>query len=272
MTDKPAIDGWVNPILGDPPSHELSYLFPAVAERRKKALSAEDMIEMMDRNGVEKSVLCVGYGGRDDMAWVRETIRDHPDRYAASLLVDPRKGMEAVRALESAVKDDGFVMARAIAFETQLPYDHAAYYPVYAKCVELDIPIGLNVGIPGPRVPGKHQHPLALDEVCYFFPDLKIIMSHGGDPWADLCVKLMLKWPNLYWMSSAFAPKHIPEAIVNFANTRGADKIMWASDYPLLTMERCIEEIGAMPFRDDERRRKYLGDNARRVILGQDAT
>jgi uncharacterized protein len=87
-------------------------------------------------------------------------------------------------------------------------------------------------------------------------------MQHGGEPWADLCVKLMLKWPNLYYMSSAFAPKHLPAEIVQFMNTRGAHKVMFASDYPLLDFERCLKEIAEMPFRDEERRRRFARDNA----------
>lgn len=178
--------------------------------------------------------------------------------------------MNAVRELDHAVRDCGVRMARVIALYTQLPYHHAAYFPVYAKCAELGIPIGVNVGIPGPPVPGRHQDPLNLDDVCAFFPELTIVMSHGGDPWADMCVKLMSKWPNLYYMSSAYAPKRIPAPVVEFMNGRGADKVMWASDYPVLTFERCRDDIAQMPFKDDERRRKFAYANALRMFFGKD--
>jgi predicted TIM-barrel fold metal-dependent hydrolase len=79
----------------------------------------------------------------------------------------------------------------------------------------------------------------------------------------------MLKWKNLYYMTSAYAPKHLPKAIVHYMNTRGPDKVMFASDYPLLGLDRCAREIEKMEFRDEERRRKFAGDNARRVILGE---
>ena len=217
-------------------------------------------------------MLCCGYGtidGQADEAWVLNAMDKYPDRFVGSAAVDPRTGMDAVRKVERLVKDNGFKMARMVAFEIGLPYGHPAYYPVYAKCAELDVPIGLNVGIPGPLIAGAVQDPLPLDEICAFFPTLKVIMQHGGDPWVEVCAKLLLKWPNMYYMTSAWAPKRIPPQIMHLANSRGGDKIMWASDYPLLTFERCAAEIEAMPFKTEELREQFASGNARRVILGE---
>jgi hypothetical protein len=151
--------------------------------------------------------------------------------------------------------------------ETQLHYNDAAYYPVYAKCIELGVPVGLNVGFPGPQVPSKYQDPLAVDDVAAFFPELVIVLQHGGEPWVDTCVKLMVKWPGIHYMSSAIAPKHIPAAIIAYANTRGADRIMFASDYPLLTHERCMREARALPFRDADRFTKFVATNAQALFF-----
>jgi predicted TIM-barrel fold metal-dependent hydrolase len=270
VTSYPVVDAWVNPNFGPPSSDELDvgYLFPGLRERWERGTTLPQLIEEMDEAGVDKAVLCAGYGEVDDFDWVEKAVETHPDRFISSVVVDPRGGSKELRRVEHLVTQRGYRMVRSLAFETQIPYDHPYYFPLFAKCEELGVPIGLNVGIPGPLVPGKHQHPLALDEVCHFFPDLVVVMSHGGEPWADLCVKLMLKWKNLYYMSSAFAPKHIPKPIVDYMNTRGADKIMFASDYPLLGFDRCMAEIEAMPFRDEERRRKFMGGNAARVLFG----
>jgi len=106
-----------------------------------------------------------------------------------------------------------------------------------------------------------------VDEVCYHFPELKFIMRHGAEPWVDLAVKLMLKWPNLYYSTSAFAPKYYPDAIVHYANTRGADKILYAGYYPQgLSLERIFSELPQVGFRDEAIWRKFLSDNARRVL------
>ena len=267
----PLVDAWVNPNLGTPadPRYDVEYLFPELAERWRRKTTLPEMIEQMDAAGVGISVLCSGYGGVDgvdDVGWVLEAREKHPDRFLVSHAVDPRRGMDAVREAERMVKDHDCRLIRMVGFEIGLPYSHPAYYPVFAKCAELNVPVGLNVGIPGPLIAGAVQDPLPIDEICAFFPDLKIVMQHGGEPWIDVCVKLLLKWPNVYYMTSAFAPKRIPERILQLANSRGGEKVMWASDFPLLTFDRCAAEIAEMPFRDEERRKNFARDNALRIL------
>ena len=118
------------------------------------------------------------------------------------------------------------------------------YYPVYAKCIELDLPIAINTGIPGPPMPGKCQDPMYLDEVCVFFPELKLVMAHGADPWWDVAIRLMIKYRNLYLQTSAYAPRYFPPQLIHFMNTRGQDKIMFASDHPVLVVRALREGSG----------------------------
>ena len=130
----------------------------------------------------------------------------------------------------------------------QVPLNDKKMYPIYAKCVELDIPIFVYAGVPGPRIRFEPQYVGLLDEVCWFFPELKIITRHGGEPWTELMVKLLLKWPNLYYSTSAFAPKHYNEDIIDFANTRGADKIIYAGYFPMgLSLDRIFSELPERP-------------------------
>ena len=91
-------------------------------------------------------------------------------------------------------------------------------------------------------------------------------MRHGAEPWEKLAWKLMLKWPNLYYMPSAFAPKHYPSEIIEYANKRGADKVMYAGYFPAgLTLERIFTEMPNVPFRDAVWP-KFLRENALRVF------
>jgi uncharacterized protein len=140
--------------------------------------------------------------------------------------------MRAVRLLESLVRD-GHVLIRLLSLQTQLCCNDAALYPVDANCVELGVPVGLSVGFPGPRVPSKYQDPMPIDDMAEFFPEFMIVLQHGGEPWADVCVKLMVKWSNISYTSSAIALRHIPQDIIYYVNARGADRVMFASDYPL---------------------------------------
>jgi predicted TIM-barrel fold metal-dependent hydrolase len=148
----------------------------------------------------------------------------------------------------------------------QVPISDRRYYPVFQACVDIDVPIILNAGIPGPRVPGACQDVMHFDQVCYDFPELRVVMRHGAEPWQELAVKLMLKWPNLYYMTSGFAPRYYPQEILDFVNTRGRDKVMYAGYFPMgLSLRRIFEELPAVPLKD-EVWPKFLRDNAARVF------
>lgn len=260
------IDCWMN-VPGCAPDPSASYLFPGMAERWAKQMTPTELVEEMAAGGVARAVLVSGWGEYDSVSWVRQALKEYPDIFTASHIVDPRGGLKTLQLIDHLVRDEGYKSIRMLAFDTQVGYDDARCYPIYGKCAELAAVLCLNVGMAGPRVPSRCQHPLALDEICHHFPELKLVMAHGGEPWEALCVKLMLKWPNLYYMTSAFAPRYIPEAIVKFLNTRGKDRILWASDHPIITFQRCLEDIPAMTFRDDETKACFLGGNAKRLFF-----
>jgi uncharacterized protein len=217
----------------------------------------------MDTHGVARGMVNVGSEVRDEP---RRAVREHPDRFIPSVDVDPRGGMDAVRRIRQF--HDEFDIRAVTSFPAgcATAIDEAPYYPIYATCAELGLPIFLTVGVPGPRLPMKYQKTEQLDEICWFFPELTVVMRHGGEPWHDLAVKLMLKWPNLYYSTSAFAPKHYPKSIVHYANTRGADKIIYAGYFPAgLTYERIMSELPQVPFHDDVWP-KFLHGNAAKVL------
>ncbi|MET0595473.1 MAG: amidohydrolase family protein, partial [Polyangiaceae bacterium] len=181
---------------------------------------------------------------------------------------NPNNGMDEVRKIRQLHKEHGLKSLTAFpsGLCPQVPIDDKKWYPIYATCVDLNIPICITVGVPGPRLPLAPQKVELLDEVCWFFPELKVVMRHGAEPWTALAVKLMLKWPNLYYSTSAFAPRHYPKAIIDYANTRGADKIMYAGYFPMgLSLERIFKEMPNVPLKD-EVWPKFLRENAKRVF------
>ena len=195
-------------------------------------------------------------------------ITEHSDRLLGSIEVDPNRGVDAVRELDRAVTDHGIVAAHFFPSGKNPPVaiDSPLAYLVYAKCVELGIPVFVQGGVPGPRVGMAAQHPGLVDEVCYDFPDLTFVFRHGCEPWVDLTIKLLLKWPNLHYSTSAFAPKHYNHDIIDFANTRGADKIIYAGYYAMgLDIDRIFAELPHVPFRDHVWP-KFLYENAARVL------
>jgi predicted TIM-barrel fold metal-dependent hydrolase len=221
------------------------------------------LLQEMDRHGIEKGM--IGVGRSDDSL---RALRDHPDRFFGSMEVDPNRGMDAVRDLQRGVEEYGIKAATAFpaGLHPQVPINDKKFYPLYAKCIELDIPICVCAGVPGPRVPFAPQYVGLIDEVCWYFPELKFVTRHGCEPWADVAVMLLLKWPNLYYSTSAFAPRYYPKDVVHFANTRGADKVMYAGYYPMgLSLDRIFKELPDVPFRDHVWPR-FLRENAVRVF------
>ena len=114
-------------------------------------------------------------------------------------------------------------------------------------------------------MPAEPQRPLYLDEVCLFFPELTLIMAHGADPWWGEAIRLLLKYPNLYMMTSAYAPKYLPAGLIQFMNTRGTRKVLFASDHPVLSFDRCLREAEELPVREGVLE-QYLRGNALRVF------
>jgi len=245
------------------------YMFKDVPKVEVKSDRVHALLELMDKFGIERAMIGVASRGdesRSDDS--RRALREHPDRFFGCIDVDPNRGMDAVRDMVHAVEELGVKAASAFpcGLNPQVPINDKKFFPIYAKCVELDIPINVTAGVPGPRVPFAPQYVGLIDEVCWFFPELKFVTRHGCEPWADLAVKLLLKWPNLYYSTTAFAPKYYPREIVDFANTRGADKVIFSGYFPAgLTYDRLFTELPDVPFRDHVWP-KFLRENAIRVF------
>ncbi|MER7007859.1 amidohydrolase family protein [Dactylosporangium sp. NPDC000555] len=238
------------------------FLFRDVPKDLPTADPVAVTVAEMDRWGVHKGLIRIN----DDVS--RDALRRFPDRFIPQLRLDPHHGMDALRQLVREYETSG---VRAVSlfpagYLPQVPINDKKMYPIYAKCVELGLPVFVCAGVPGPRVRMAAQHVELIDEVMYDFPELVLVTRHGCEPWTDLAVKLMLKWPNLYYSTSAFAPRHYPAAIVDYANTRGADKVLYAGYFPSgLSLERIMTELPAVPFKDSVWP-GFLHGNAARVL------
>ncbi|HEY8216804.1 MAG TPA: amidohydrolase family protein [Acidimicrobiia bacterium] len=244
--------------------HPASYLFGDTPEMQRAPDNIELLLAEMDRFRIARGLVPVTLG--DDLH--ARALAEHPDRLFGSLEVDPNRGVAALRELEDAVRARRVIAAQFFpAGKTPpVPINDRRAYPLYERCVELDVPVFVQGGVPGPRVPAASQHPGLVDEVCYDFPELRFVFRHGCEPWVDLTVKLLLKWPNLFYSTTAFAPKHYPPAIVRYANTRGAAKIMFGSYYPWgFELSRIFEELDGVELRDEVWPR-FLRDNAAEVL------
>ena len=227
-----------------------------------------ELLDEMDSLGVERAVILSRITGPSDRA--RRCVEDHPDRFSLGIGgFDLLRPMPTLRALQSLVED--FPVAYAISAPSfwgdgMYPADNAVYFPLYTKACELELPVCLNTGLPGPPLPGEAQHPIHLDRVCVRFPELKLCMAHGADPWWDVAIKLMIKYRNLRLMTSAWSPKRLPEELLHYLRTRGKDRIIFATDSPVLSMARCLGEVDNLDL-DDDVRDRYLYQNAQEFFF-----
>lgn len=260
---------FIKPMLMDAESRDMfkmpaQYMFKNIPDAAGQDDYIAYTIAEMDKYNIRQAMLDVD----EHNAVSIEALQRYPDRFFSSLAVDPNRGMDEVRKIVRL--HEKFDLKAVTGFPSgtcpQAPINDKKWYPIYAKLVELDLPFCVCVGVPGPRLPFACQKVELLDEVCWFFPELKIVMRHGGEPWTAMACKLMLKYPNLYYSTSAFAPKHYPADIIEFANTRGADKIMYAGYFPMgLSLERIFRELQDVPFNEDVWP-KFLSGNALRVF------
>ncbi|MGE0310800.1 MAG: amidohydrolase family protein [Lautropia sp.] len=247
-----------------------------------RGFSLETMLAQMDAAGTERAMLVAAkVGPRHHPAcyhvpyeMVRDAVRRHPDRFYGLAGLDPTEGMAGVRALERAVRDDGFIGAHFYPHWFELAPDHARWYPFYAKCVELDVPVQLQVGqsmIYDPSLPLRSVgRPIALDAVACDFPELKLIGIHVGIPWTEEMIAMAWKHPNVYIGCDAHSPAYWPESFRHYIDSYGQDKVIFGTDFPILRFERTRSEIDALGLKPGPLR-KLLRDNANRVYrLGLD--
>lgn len=260
------IDCWVNARVGGMPWQRqvASAVFKRPAEEIFRNYSPEELLASMDPLGVEKAILGVSADHPDKE--LLKAAEVHPTRFALAAHVDPRRGMKSLRALEELARNHPVVSVRVLPCTINLPPDDRVYYPLYAKAVELDLPVTMTMGIPGPFLPGRCQDPIHLDEVLLFFPELTIVMANGADPWWSVAIRLMVKYPNLFMMTSAIAPRYLPRELVEFMNKRGKGKVLFATDFPFLTMDRCVNEARALEL-DEGVLDDFLYGNAQRVFF-----
>jgi predicted TIM-barrel fold metal-dependent hydrolase len=220
------------------------------AERYETATDLDRWLAHLDRWSIARAGVAVTAASPNE---VFDRLDDHKDRIFVTVIVDPHTAMDGVRRVnELAAKYRG---VRALLLTPHFTYPFLTvgsreFFILFSKCVELNLTACTNVGVPGPRVPAHIQDPIHLDEVCWFFPELRVVMLHMGEPWVDTCVKMLLRWPNLYYATTGFAPKYYPPQIIALANTRASDKVIFSGYWPALSYDRVFREVSELALRD----------------------
>ena len=241
-----------------------------------EGLTHEGMLGLMDEVNIQKAFLIapkngqIGLEGSYHLPYeiVLDAVKVNPDRFYGLAGIDPTEGMEGVRSLERAVKEFGFIGAHSYPHWFELSPDDRKYYPFYAKCVELDVPIQMQVGqslIYSPKAPKKSTgRPISLDTIACDFPELKIIGIHIGIPWHDEMIAMAWKHPNVFIGCDAHAPRYWPNSFRSYLNSYGQDKVIFGTDYPVISFSRAVSEILELGFKQ-EVLKKLFWNNAARI-------
>ena len=275
-----AIDIWCNNFtpdgirkyyLEDP---EMQPFFQGKLRENLKGYSTREFLALLDEAGVEK-VLTPSCKHR---SWTRQALHwdirheevaqlcaEAPDRLFGLAGVNPFERMEGVRELERAVKQYGFRGAHIHAYGFAVPINDAMFYPYYARCAELGVPVVIQVGHSANFMPSAMGQPLLLDDVALYFPELTIVGAQTGWPWVEEMIAMAWKHPNVYLGASGHAPRYWDSSLVRFINSRGQGKCVWGTDYPLLRHREALEQVDALGLKPGAKE-KLLYDNAARIF------
>ena len=235
----------------------------------EQQLPLELTIAAMDAAGVERGLIAAWYGPEGPMITNDEVagfVAQYPDRLVGVASVDLRRPVAAVRELRRAVRELGMRALRIVPWLWGLPPNDRRYYPLYAECVELVIPFCTQVGHTGPLRTSETGRPIPyIDDVALEFPDLVIVGGHIGYPWTNEMIALATKYPNVYIDTSAYTAKRFPPELVAYMRGHGRRKVMFATNYPMITAARALEGLDGLEL-DEEATELYLSGNARRVF------
>ena len=223
----------------------------------------------METAKVERALLSAWHGPKGAMITndqVAGWVRERPDLYSGIASVDISQPMKAVRELRRCVEELGMVAVRILPWLWELPPDDRRYYPIYAACIDLDVPFCLQVGHAGPMRPSEPGRPIPyLDRVACDFPELVIVGGHIGYPWTEEMISMATKYDNVYIDTSAYTPMRYPATLVEFMRGRGRTKVMFGTNWPMIPPAKCLEQVDLLQL-DADARADFLAENARRVF------
>lgn len=231
--------------------------------------SVEETVAEMDDIGVEYVFMdqAMQWSRREskllkimDIEELAAMVEESNGRIVPGVGYNPHRIQESLERIERAVKefDYKYVWFHPMTFGLR-PTDEKCY-PLYSKCVELDIPVTFQTGHSAEPLPSEPGHPMYADEVAMDFPKLTMVLTHAGWPWSEEWCSMLWRHPNVYGNIGAYMPSFLPDRQVEIIDSgRIRDKVLWATNGMGLT--RCKEEFLDLPIREETKRR-VLRENA----------
>lgn len=238
------------------------------SEVPQEELPVSETIRAMDVANVAKSLISAWVGPRGVMISndeVAEFVGEFPDRLIGVGSVDISKPMQAVKEIKRCVNELGFKAIRVLPWLWELPPTDRLFYPVYTTCCDLGVPFCTQIGHTGPLMSSEVGRPIYLDRVALDFPDLVIVGGHIGYPWTEEAIAVATKHSNVYIDTSAYAVRRYPQEIVRFLKSNGGDKILFGTNYPMMTPDKALGGLADLALPTDVLA-SFLSGNAQRVF------
>jgi predicted TIM-barrel fold metal-dependent hydrolase len=212
------------------------------------------------------------FGVRIENEEVAALCRRYPSRFVGFAGVDPHKGKAAAAELERAVRELGLRGLDLQCFEHRLPINDRLLYPLYEKCIELDIPVNIHCGVNfSTRSLMRYGRPELLDEVMVDLPELRVCASPPGWPWVNELIAVAWRHVNVWIGLVAVRPRYLADPnsgygpLLQYGSTVLKDRIVFGSAFPMLPVERSVAEIRALPI-PEEIQHRWLYANAAALL------
>ena len=268
--DKPFIvDAWAqHPTL----RHAQDPVFASLRRWNKSEVPQQELpvsatIAAMDHGGVAKSLISAWVAPDRTMISNDEVaafVAEASDRLVGIGSVDIARPVQAKAEVRKCVEELGFKGIRVLPWLWKLPPTDRLFYPLYAACCEFNIPFCTQIGHTGPLMPSEVGRPIYLDQVALDFPELTIVGGHIGYPWTQEAIAVATKHENVYIDTSAYTVRRYPPEIVQYLNHHGAHKVLFGTNYPMMTPAKALQHLPALEL-DDKTQALFLGGNAARV-------
>jgi predicted TIM-barrel fold metal-dependent hydrolase len=188
-----------------------------------------------------------------------------PGRFCALWGVEPQLGMAGVRRLEEALGHPWMVGAYLHTHSFDRPFDHADHYPFYAACERAAVPMVVQAGASGGRMPSECGRAIGVDRPAIYFPELRFVLSHTGWPWVEEALAMALKFANVYVGTGSWPPSRWSANLVEFLRGPGRSKVLFGTNFPTVGHRRALAQLDALDLAEDVRR-ALLGGNARSIF------
>lgn len=271
MSTTKIIDAWMQHPTKQFANHEM---FASLRRWSKSGLTEiepklEWTIAAMDAGKVDIGLICSWQNQQGVLLsneHVAACVERYPDRFVGIASVPLHQPVKAVRTLRRCVKELGFKGLRIVQWHWNLPPTHPYYYPLYAECVDLNVPVCLQVGHTGPLMPSEVGRPIPyIDQVALDFPDLKIVCGHIGYPWTTEMIAVATKHQNVYIDTSAYTASRYPLELVQYMKTHGQHKVLFGTNYPMIPHQKCLADLDSLAL-SEEVKNQFLSMNAERVF------